>query len=70
MEAINQLERSYLLVKSGGGDFQECIDWALDRLRNDEEGNDTDIVLLASSVDRREVLTFAERLVARYSAYQ
>ena len=70
MEAINQLERSYFLVKSGGGDFQECIDWALDRLRNDEENDDTDIVMLASSVDRYEVLTFAEHVVGRYSGYQ
>ncbi|MEO8019241.1 MAG: hypothetical protein ABI769_15620 [Pseudomonadota bacterium] len=70
MEAINQLERSYFLLKSGGGDYQECIDWALDRLRRDEEGDDTDIVFLAASVDRHEVLTFAEHVVGRYSGYQ
>jgi hypothetical protein len=66
MKAINQLERSYLLLKSGGGDIQACIDWALERLRRDEEGDDTDIVFLAASNDRREVLTFAGRVIARY----
>ena len=70
MEAITQLERSYFLVKSGGGDYHECIEWALDRLRRDEEGDDTDIVLLAASADRYEVLTFAEHVIERYSGFQ
>jgi hypothetical protein len=70
MEAINQLERSYFIVKSGGGDYRECIEWALDRLRRDEEGDDTDIVFLAASVDRHEALTFAEHVIERYSGYQ
>ena len=70
MEAINQLERSYFLLKSGGGDYRECIEWALDRLRRDEEGDDTDIVMLAASADVDEVLTFAEHVVERYSGYQ
>jgi hypothetical protein len=63
MEEINQLERSYFLLKSGGGDYRECIEWALDRLR-------TDIVMLAASEDRYEVLTFAEHVIERYSGYQ
>lgn len=70
MEAINQLERSYFLLKSGGGDFRECVEWALERLRRDEEGDDTDIVLLAASEDRHEVLTFAEHVIERYIGYQ
>ncbi|HEV7608971.1 MAG TPA: hypothetical protein VGO61_16630 [Steroidobacteraceae bacterium] len=70
MEEINQLERSYFLLKSGGGDYRECIEWALDRLRRDEEGDDTDIVFLAASEDRQEVLTFAEHVIERYSGYQ
>lgn len=70
MEAINQLERSYFIVKSGGGDYRECIEWALDRLRRDEEGDDTDIVMLAASIDRHEALTFTEHVIERYSGYQ
>ena len=69
MEAINQLERSYFLLKSGGGDFRECIEWALERLRRDEEDDDTDIVMLAASADRHEVLTFAGHVIERYSGY-
>jgi hypothetical protein len=67
MQSISQLERSYLLLKSGSGDIQACIDWALERLRRDEEGDDTDIVFLAASANRREVLTFAGRVIERYS---
>jgi hypothetical protein len=70
MEAINQLEHSYFLLKSGGGDYHECIQWALDRLRGNEEGDDEDIVLLAASSVRSEVLAFAEHVVERYSGYQ
>jgi len=70
MEAINQLERSYFLLKSGGGDYRECIEWALDRLRRDEEDDDTDIALLAASHTPVEALNFAELVVERYSGYQ
>jgi len=70
MEAINQLERSYFLLKAGGGDIHDCVKWALERLRRDEEGNDTDIVLLAASATRYEVLTFAEHVIGRYCGYQ
>jgi len=70
MEEINQLERSYFLLKSGGGDFRECVEWALDRLRRDEEGDDADIIMLAVSANRYEVLTFAGHVIERYSGYQ
>lgn len=70
MEAINQLERSYFLLKSGGGDYRECIEWALERLRRDEEGDDSDIVMLAASDDPTEALTFAELVIGRYSGHQ
>jgi len=70
MEAITELERSYFLLKSGGGDYRECIEWALDRLRRDEEDDDTDIVMLAASGDPTEALTFAELVIERYSGYR
>jgi len=70
LEEINQLERSYFLLKSGGGDYRDCIEWALDRLRRDEEGDDTDIVFLAAAEDPDEALTFAEHVIERYSGYQ
>ena len=70
MEAIDQLEHSYFLLKSGSGDYHECIQWAVDRLRRTEEDDDEDIVMLAASSVRSEVLAFAEHLVERYSGYQ
>jgi hypothetical protein len=70
MEAITQLEHSYFLLKSGGGDYHECVQWAVDRLRRNEEGDDEEIVMLAASSARSEALTFAEHLVERYSGYQ
>lgn len=70
MQAINQLEHSYYMLKSGGGDYHDCIAWAIQRLRNNEEGDDEEIVLLAASQGRSEVLTLAEHVVERYSGYQ
>src|SRR5262245_33023025 len=70
MQAINELEHSYFLLKSGGGDWHECTHWALERLRADEEGDDEEIALLAASTERHEVLTLTEQVVERYSGYQ
>jgi hypothetical protein len=44
MEAINQLEYSYFLARSGTGDYRDCIDWAMERLRRNEEGDDADVI--------------------------
>ena len=52
------------------GDLNTTQIRALDRLRRDEEDDDTDIALLAASGDPSEALTFAELLIERYSGYQ
>jgi hypothetical protein len=70
MESITQLEHSYFLLKSGGGDYHECIQWARQRLRDNDEGDDEEIVLLAASTVRSEVLVLAEHVVERYSGMQ
>jgi hypothetical protein len=70
MQAITQLEHSYFLLKSGGGDYRECIDWAVQRLRDNEEDDDEEIVLLAASQGPGETLTLAEHVVERYSGMQ
>lgn len=70
MDSITQLEQSYFLLKSGGGDYRECIDWAMQRLRANEEGDDEEIVLLAASQNPSETLTLAEHVVERYSGLQ
>jgi hypothetical protein len=70
MEAINQLEYSYFLARSGCGDYRDCIDWALDRLRRNEEGDDGDVILLAASNEPEEARTFTELVLERYSGLQ
>jgi hypothetical protein len=70
MQAINELEHSYYLLKSGGGDWHECTHWALERLRENEEGDDEEIALLAASNERHEAFTLTEHVVERYSGYQ
>ena len=66
MESIGQLEHEYYLLKYGVGDFQACIDWAIERLRHDQVGDDLDIVLLAGATQREEVTTLVERIIERY----
>lgn len=70
MEAINQLEYSYFLARSGSGDYRDCIDWALDRLRRNEEGDDGDVIMLAASSEPEEARTFTELVLERYSGLQ
>jgi hypothetical protein len=70
MQAITQLEQSYHLMKSGGGDYRECIRWARERLREEEDGNDEQIVMLATASEFTETMTLAENLIERYSGYQ
>jgi hypothetical protein len=70
MEAINQLEYSYFLARSAGGDYRDCIDWALERLRRNEEGDDSDVILLAASEEPEEARTFTELVIEKYSGSQ
>ena len=70
MEAINQLEYSYFLARSGCGDYRDCIDWALDRLRRNEEGDDSDVIMRAASDEPEAARTFTELVLERYSGYQ
>jgi hypothetical protein len=66
MEAINQLEYSYFLARSAGGDYRDCIDWAVERLRRNEEGDDSDVIMLAASEEPEEARTFTELVIERY----
>jgi hypothetical protein len=66
MQALAQLENSYYLAKAGRGDFHACVDWAVDRVCQNEEGDDEEIVLLAAASQRVDALTLAEHVVERY----
>jgi len=70
MEAINQLEYSYFLARSVGGDYRDCIDWAVERLRRNEEGDDSDVIMLAASDEPEAARTFTELVIEKYSGYQ
>ena len=63
MESIAQLAQHYILLKMGVGDFQPCIDWALERLRLDQEGNDLNVVLLAAATTRDEAVPLIEAVL-------
>jgi hypothetical protein len=65
MEAIEQLEHDYFLLKVGVGDFQACVEWATERLRYDQEGDDLEIVLL-SGAREQEVIPLVEQILERY----
>lgn len=63
MESIAQLAQQYFLLKMGVGHYQPCIDWALDRLRLDQEGDDINIVLLAATTTREEATPLIEAVL-------
>jgi hypothetical protein len=67
LEAINQLEYSYFLARSASGSYRDCIDWAVERLRRNEENDDADVILLAVSEEPEEARTFTELVIQRYS---
>jgi hypothetical protein len=66
MEAIDQLQHNYFLLKVGFGDFHACIDWAIERLQQDQEGDDLEIVLLAAATEQSEATPLVEQIVERY----
>lgn len=70
MEAINQLEHSYFLARSASGSYRDCIDWALERLRRNEEGDDPNVILLAVAEEPEEARTFAELVIGRHSGQE
>jgi hypothetical protein len=66
MNAISQLQNAYFLLKFGIESHQPCIDWAIERLQSDQEGDDLDVVLLAAATDRDEVLPLVGKIIERY----
>lgn len=66
MESVEQLEHEYFLLKVGSGEITACVDWAIERLQLDQEGEDLNIVLLASASKHEEILSLVEAIVARY----
>lgn len=70
MEALTELAIAVFQLRLGFGPADRCVDWAVERLRLDEEGDDLDIVLLASARGIDEVLPLAQAILLRYRGAQ
>ncbi|MCC7596385.1 hypothetical protein IGS61_02735 [Janthinobacterium sp. FW305-129] len=66
MEQLTELELECFQLRHGDGRADRCVDWAVERLRLDQEGDDLNIVLLASARGMDEVLALAEAIIGRY----
>ncbi|MEG0885484.1 MAG: hypothetical protein RSF79_11860 [Janthinobacterium sp.] len=66
MEQLTELEIAVFQLRMGFGHADRCVDWAVERLRLDQEGDDLEIVLLASARGRDEALPLAEVIIERH----
>ena len=66
MEQLMELELECFRLRHGDGRAERCVDWAVERLRLDQEGDDLEIVLLASARGVDGVLPLAEVIIERY----
>lgn len=53
MEQLTELDIAVFQLRMGFGDTGRCVDWAVERLRRDEEGDDLEVVLLAEVIIER-----------------
>lgn len=70
MEQLTELEIAFFQLRMGFGPPDRCVDWAVERLRLDQEGDDLEVVLLASARGADEVLPLAEAIIERYRGAQ
>jgi hypothetical protein len=66
MNAVDALQNALFAYKFGLGNVKACVNWAVERLMRDEEGDDNDVVLLAGSTDGAETLALTYKIVDRY----
>jgi hypothetical protein len=65
MNGIEELRTLHFRLRSGMATWQDCVDWATERLRNDDEGDDLDIVTLAGA-RKDEVQSLVTQILERY----
>ena len=70
MEQLTELEIAAFQLRMGFAPADRCVDWAVERLRLDQEGDDLEVVLLASARGVDEVLPLAEVIIERYRGTQ
>ena len=66
MEQLTELELAVFQLRMGFAPVERCVDWAVERLRLDQEGDDLEVVLLASARGVDEVLPLADVIIERY----
>ncbi|APA68630.1 hypothetical protein [Janthinobacterium sp. 1_2014MBL_MicDiv] len=66
MEQLTELEIAAFQLSMGFAQADRCVDWAVQRLGLGQEGDDLEIVLLASARGAGEVLPLAEAIIERY----
>ncbi|WP_429236251.1 hypothetical protein [Janthinobacterium lividum] len=70
MEQLTELEIAVFQLHMGYAPADRCVDWAVERLRLDQEGDDLEVVLLASARGPDEVLALADVIIERYRGAQ
>lgn len=65
MNAVAELRALHFRVQAGLVNWQDYVDWATERLANDEEGDDLDVVLLFGA-RKHEVEPLVVQIVERY----
>ena len=70
MEQLTELEIAVFQLRMGFAPADRCVDWAVERLRLDQEGDDLEVVLLASARGVEEVLPLADVIIERYRGTQ
>jgi hypothetical protein len=69
MNAVEQLRRIHFRIGTGDASWKDCIDWAIERLRDDDEGDDLDVVMLAAATREDEVNPLVVQIIERYLAH-
>jgi hypothetical protein len=59
MKALEQLRHHYFMARMGIEDAAPCVQWAVDRLMANEEGEDCNVALLAGTKSEQERLALA-----------
>ena len=70
MQQLTELEIAVFQLRMGFAPADRCVDWAVERLRLDQEGDDLEVVLLASARGIDEVLPLADVIIERYRGAQ
>jgi hypothetical protein len=66
MNNIAHLQMLYFQLRLDRSSWKECIAWAIERLQRDEEGDDLDVVTLASATHEDEVLPLVRSIIENH----